>query len=266
MTMISGKTRLLCVVGHPTEHSLSPFIQNTFIEAAGLDYSYLAFDVTKQSLGVFVAAVKTLNIAGFNVTMPLKADIIPYLAAFGESTKDLGAVNTVINHGGDLIGHNTDGSGFLRSLKYKGYDFARKNALILGGGGAAKAISHALTRRGLSVTSVTRERGEQGFRYELLAEKAANCDFLINATPLGMAGYEEFADLRFVEALPGDALVYDIVYHPKDTKLLGAAASRGLKTIGGLSLLVFQAARAFEHFTGVAPTVETIEKVMSAIG
>jgi shikimate dehydrogenase len=263
--MLSGNTRLLCVIGSPVAHSLSPFIQNTFIEAAGLDYVYLAFDVAERTLGAFTAAAKTLNIAGFNVTMPLKTGIVPYLTGFGEAAKGLGAVNTVVNRGGGLIGHNTDGGGFLRSLEYSGYDFARKNALILGGGGAARAISHALTARGMKVASATRKRGEQGFQYAELAENAAGCDLLINATPLGMAGSGEFDDLRFVAALPEDAFVYDIVYHPRDTRLLQAAKNRGLNTAGGVSLLVFQAALAFEHFTGTYPENGIIEKVIGEI-
>jgi shikimate dehydrogenase len=201
---------------------------------------YLAFDVTPETLGDFVAAARTLGIIGFNVTMPLKEQIIPLLDELDPLAERCRAVNTVANRNGRLIGYNTDAEGFVPSLD----GFAPSNVLVLGHGGAAKAVSAALELAGAAVTAVS-PRSEP----ERLPALAEATDLIVNATPLGMSGSEQFRNFGFLDNTR--AAVYDLVYHPRETDLLAAAARRNLRTFGGIELLRWQALLAFEKFTGV---------------
>ncbi|MDR1209173.1 MAG: shikimate dehydrogenase [Clostridiales bacterium] len=253
---VSGGTRLLALIGDPVENSLSPRTHTAFAGALGLPYIYLAFRITPGRLPAFVGAARTLNIAGFNVTMPHKQAIIPLLDRL---ETDAGAVNAVVNRGGELIGHNTDGKGFMLSLARLGVNAAGKRAVILGAGGAAKAVSRALRKSGARVAILCRRPGSADMSgadilsWEQTAEAAGSADMLVNATPLGSTGHAGFDSLGFVDALPAGALVYDLVSYPAETALMAAARRRGLTVVGGEALLVSQAALSFELFTGVAP-------------
>lgn len=269
MTSITGETRLLAVIGHPVSHSLSPQIHNRFAEALGLAYAYMAFDVTAETLGRFLDAARLLGIAGFNVTMPLKESILPHLDRIGESAERYGAVNTVVNRGGALTGHNTDGGGFLLSLEGL-IDLERARALILGAGGAAKAVALALGEKRAEVRTVSRRQepvgGAASFRWDDIAEAAKGCSLLVNATPLGMHGVrEEFADFSFLDSLEPGAAVFDLVYAPRETLLLREASRRGYRALNGLSHLVRQAALSFELFTGQMPSPKTIGDTLAAL-
>jgi shikimate dehydrogenase len=255
MREISGRTKLLCVVGSPVSHSLSPKIQNALAEQCGADFVYLAFDVTVDTLPDFIAAARTLRIAGFNVTMPLKEAILPYLDGADEIATVCGAVNTVSRDGDKLIGHNTDGEGLIASLKDDIPDFQGKTALIIGAGGAAKAISAALSMAGATVTALTRQDpkkitvpGAKTAKLSELPALAQTADLLINASPIGMAGNKNFESLSFLQALKKEAIVYDLVYNPEETALIKECKKQKIKVKPGLTLLEHQAIKAFEYF------------------
>ncbi|MDR3209301.1 MAG: quinate/shikimate dehydrogenase, partial [Oscillospiraceae bacterium] len=152
--MISGATRLLAVIGSPVSHSKSPLIHNAFAANGNSEYAYLAFDVTRGTLPDFLAAARALPIAGFNVTMPLKEAIVPYLDELDDFTRIIGAANTVVNRGGRLAGYNTDGDGVTAALNAHGVRLADAYVLVLGAGGAAKAACLALANAGARVTAL----------------------------------------------------------------------------------------------------------------
>ena len=236
----------LCVIGSPVSHSLSPAIHAEFLRQAGIDGSYTAQEVTEDTLPAFVAAAKAGAWDGFNVTMPLKEHIVPLLDELGSEVT--ASVNTVVVRQGRAIGHNTDGAGFLQALPISP---PGKRCLILGAGGAARAICDALLGAGAEVTVCSRKGvalpGADIMPWPEL--HAAGFDLLVNATPLGMAGHGEFPDLSFLCQLPAHAAVFDLVYHPEETALLRHAKALGLNTVGGLALLYAQAKLSFEYFT-----------------
>lgn len=275
MPDITAETRLLAVIGSPIRHSLSPRIQNHFVRRAGLEgkYAYLAFDITPESLPTFIMGARAMGIAGFNVTMPLKEHVAPLLDELDASASD-GAVNTVFERNGRLIGANTDGAGFVMSLTLSEQALP-KRAMILGAGGSARVIAAALLMAGVGITVASR----RAVRFGIEDERISYCmwdefpgllsghDLLVNATPLGMEGAEkgDFADFGFLEALPGDAAVYDLIYAPRRTKLLKESMRRGLQIQNGLSHLVCQAALSFAWFTGREIESATVADVIREI-
>ena len=264
----------LAVIGSPVAHSKSPLIQNSFAAALNLTYSYSTVEVTRDALPEFIERARGGEFAGFNVTMPLKEAIVPYL-----DTTDGTAVNTVVHCGGKLYGSSTDGIGTVLSLlphggavdETFGSELRGQNVLILGMGGAAKAASSALCEVGACVTVLSRREtlpplGDTVTRpWNELQPLAAQADIIINATPLGMHGNAEFENFAWLDGAKNNAVVFDFVYNPIDTALLRAAAERRLVTIGGLRLLVLQAAASFESFTGIAVPSDVVTKVMSAL-
>jgi shikimate dehydrogenase len=259
--MISGRTKLLAVIGHPVSHSLSPYIQNKFLEAAGLDFAYMAFDVTRETLPAFLAAAKTLQITGFNVTMPLKEAILPFLGELDEIALACGAVNTVVSRDGALTGYNTDGEGLLLSLNGAIPDFHGKNALVLGAGGASKAVSAALRGAGASVTALSRRE-----IHAELEKHVPDADLIVNATPLGMENHDAFSDFGILDGAKSAILVYDLVYNPRETALLREARRRGLAVAHGVSLLVCQAASSFARFTGQPAPPAAVAELLAELG
>ena len=266
---LTNTARKLCVIGDPVVHSKSPLLQNAMCQALGLDYLYLCQPVTVDTLADFLAAAKTLGYAGFNATMPFKELLLPHLDGLDPLAAKLGAVNTVCIKDGKLYGYNTDCPGYVAALQSAGFDPTGKHVLLLGAGGAAKAVAVGLAHAGATVTISNRTRQKaqavadlipgQGdvadWTTEELKARAARCHLLVNATSLGMAGQGEFDDLSFLEALPdgimsGGAWVSDLIYHPAKTKLLQRAEELGLPVQNGLPLLMHQARLALEHFTG----------------
>lgn len=237
----------LCVIGRPVKHSRSPAIHTEFLRQAGIPGSYEAVEVAPEELADFVREAKLGAYDGFNVTMPHKRTILPLLDEIAPDASD-GAVNTVVIRQGRAIGHNTDGAGFLRALPFSPQG---KRCLLLGAGGAARAVCAALVGAGAEVTVCSRRGvmlpGAAVMQWD--AMNAAGFDLMINATPLGMTGQGDFTDFAFLDILPAEAAVFDLVYEPVDTALLRAAADRGLATIGGLALLHAQAELAFQYFT-----------------
>lgn len=245
----------LCVIGDPVGHSLSPRIHRRFMERCGAAGSYEAMTVTAETLEDFVAQGRRGAWDGCNVTMPLKERILPLLDAVEPWTASCGAVNTVCFRDGRAVGYNTDGPGVVESLRLRGFAPSGQAALVLGAGGAAKAAALALAARCGGVT----------VSWEDLPRAAAEHGLLLNATPLGMEGSPEFESLDFVQALPTKAVVYDLVYHPTDTALMRAAEHRGLTAVGGLALLVQQAALAFAYFTGIVPDAALCRDILQEL-
>ena len=258
----------LYVIGDPVAHSLSPLLHQTMIDQTGAAYRYDVRTVRPEELPAFVRWAKDGGCAGFNVTMPHKEAIRPLLDEVDTTAASCGAVNTVCIREGRAIGHNTDGTGFLDSLAGQGFHPQRRTVLLLGAGGAAKAVGHALAAAGADQVIVCARRLERAaalaaqlpgcgegivLAQDAIQQAAAACDLLVNATPLGMAGSPAFARLDFLQAMPPHAVVYDLVYHPRRTALLEAAARQGLRTVGGIDLLIRQAVRAFTFFTGETP-------------
>lgn len=265
----------LCVIGDPVGHSLSPRIHRRFMERCGAAGSYEAVTVTAEALEDFVVQGRRGAWDGCNVTMPLKERILPLLDVVEPWTASCGAVNTVCFRNGRAVGYNTDGPGVVESLRLRGFTPAGQAALVLGAGGAAKAAALALAQAGCRVTVCARTPekaaalaarcGGVTVSWEDLPRAAAEHGLLLNATPLGMEGSPEFESLDFVQALPTKAVVYDLVYHPTDTALLRAAGSRELTAVGGLALLVQQAALAFAHFTGIVPDAALCRNILQEL-
>lgn len=258
----------LFVIGDPVAHSLSPLLHQAMIDQTGAAYRYDVRTVRPEELPAFVRWAKDGGCAGFNVTMPHKEAILPLLDEVDATAASCGAVNTVCIREGRAIGHNTDGTGFLDSLAGQGFYPQGRTVLLLGAGGAAKAVGHALAAAGAGRIIVCARRLERAaalaaqlpgcgegivLTQDAIQQAAAACDLLVNATPLGMAGSPAFARLDFLQAMPPHAVVYDLVYHPRRTALLEAAARQGLRTVGGIDLLIRQAVRAFTFFTGETP-------------
>jgi len=259
MSRIGANTRLLAVIGDPIRHSLSPSIHNYWIDECGLDYAYLAFQVRAGGGADFVRAARTLEIAGFNVTMPLKEELYPLMDSLDPSA--LGSVNTVINRDGLLTGASTDGDGFLRALASHGREVKGLRTVLLGAGGAARTVAGALAGAGACLSVCVRNKEKARgiappgllFNWEALPELCREAGLLVNATPLGMEGFADFGSLDFLSALPPGAFVFDLIYSPPRTALLREAERLGLDCANGLTHLVHQAALSFGRFTGVEP-------------
>jgi len=256
---ISGATRVAGVIGDPVTHSLSPVLHNAAFEAAGLDWVYVAFPVPAGHGAGAVRAMADLGIAGLNVTMPHKEAAAAACDACSPLATRLGSVNTVVlRPDGSLFGDSTDGPGLLASLTDEGVDVDGRRVVLLGAGGAARAVAVALREAGAHVTVVAR-------RADVAADVAAmagcetapigDCtdlvgaaDIVVNATPLGMRGEEPPFDPA---VLTTAHVVVDLVYSPPATPLLGWASRAGAQAIGGIGMLVHQAALAFTAWTGV---------------
>jgi shikimate dehydrogenase len=252
---ITGATRLAAVIGRPVRHSRSPAIHNAAYAASELDWVFLALDVAEGRGADAVRAMPLLGIAGMNVTMPHKADAATGCDELSDDATALEVVNTVVlRPDGSLFGDSTDGEGLLRSLADAGLDVAGRPVLVLGAGGAARAAVLALARAGGDVTVAAR-RPEAAASAAHLADGVSNAtpdavasaDFevVVNATPLGMAG-----ESLPIEPPGAGQWAVDLVYHPEETPFLVAAVERGARAVGGIGMLVHQAALSFEAMTG----------------
>ena len=264
--------RLAGIIGHPVAHSLSPVFQSAAFDHCGLDVDYQAWDTPPHGLARRVEALRAPEILGANVTIPHKESVIPLLDELGGLSARVGAVNTIVNREGRLFGFNTDGPGFVAALKNEAnFDPANKSILLLGAGGAARGISFALAEAradNIGIWNRTPDRGGQlaldvaGTGASVHTERTADpsgYDCIVNCTSVGMegTGTEGESPCDFARAGPG-ALAVDIVYKPEDTSFLKAARSAKLKTLGGLPMLIYQGALAFELWTGVRAPVEVM--------
>ena len=265
---IDGYTRLAAVVANPIKHSISPFIHNSAFEATNTNGVYLAWEVDAAELAETVANIRRYQMYGINLSMPYKEQVIPYLDQLSEEACLIGAVNTVVNREGTLIGYNTDGKGFFKSLP--SFKISGKRMVLLGAGGAAKAILAQAILDGVSQISVfvrsssmekTRPYLEKiqnatGFRVDLFAledvqdlqDSITQADLLVNATSVGMDGTSQPIPTSIV--LPEKLMVADVIYQPFETPFLKWARNQGNQSINGLGMLLYQAAEAFEFWTG----------------
>jgi shikimate dehydrogenase len=275
--LISGSTRLVGVFGDPVEHSVSPSMHNAAFESLELDYVYVPFRVDKADLGAAIAAVRTLKMRGVNVTVPHKIEIMPFLDEIDQLAAAIGAVNVVVNNEGHLTGYNTDAEGFLSALTRHGFEPEEQSVVVLGAGGAARAISFALAARGAHLAMLNRTivnaakcaadiNEATGQSVEVLALNARNladalerADLLVNATTVGMAPNPNYS-LVTSHMIRPQLVVADIVYNPGKTKLLEQAEKAGARTIGGLDMLIRQGAMAFEKWTGIAAPIDIMKK------
>lgn len=235
----------LCVIGNPIFHSKSPEIHTELLRKAGIEGSYTAVRVLPEELPEFVNSAKVGAWDGFNVTMPHKEAILPLLDEISPTAKAIGGVNTVVIHHGRAVGHNTDAPGLLDALSMP---VAGKTALILGFGGAGKAAAYALSQAGATVKVCCRHPKAGQYNWDKLAYLAAECDILVNATPLGMIGGEKWPDFCFLDGLQNNSIVFDMVYGPEPTALVTEAQRRGLTAMDGRKLLQKQAEIAFQLF------------------
>ena len=265
---LKNTTKKLCVIGDPVLHSKSPLLQNAMLQALGLDYIYLCQPVKAGEAARWLEAAKIAGYAGFNATMPHKEDLLPLMDELDEDARLYRSVNTVCIKGDKVYGYNTDGRGFLQALLDAGFDPRGRRVVLLGAGGAAKAVALKLAQQvaaSVTICNRTLEKAQAlcdrapavlspaGFDLDTLRARAAGADLLVNCTSLGMAGAKGgFEDLSFLEALPAGAPVYDLIYAPAETALLARARALGHPAFNGLSMLLYQAVFALEHFTGVS--------------
>ncbi len=274
---ITGATRVAGIFGDPVEHSLSPAMHNAAFESLGLNMAYVPFHVGSTPLRVLknaAAGIRALNIFGVNVTIPHKQKVIKYLDVVDPIAKAIGAVNTIVNRDGTLYGYNTDGAGYLLSLR-EDLAFAPqdKNIILLGAGGAARGIFFSLLHgkpKSIVIANRTLKKAVRlaaefkehaggaevrttGLKKNLIKPYAADADLIINTTSLGLLGHGK-PDLP-LEDLPARAIVSDIVYRPLETDLIKDARKIGLRTHTGLGMLVHQGALSFELWTGLSAPV-----------
>jgi shikimate dehydrogenase len=279
--VISGRTGILGVIGHPVSHSGSPAMHNAALESTGLDYVYVAFTVPPEGAEGVGDAMRALNIRGLNVTVPHKQTVISCLDEVSQEAQAIGAVNTIDHRDGRLYGHNTDAYGLVASLREEGgLQRLPAKVALLGAGGAARAILYALLAaeevEHVALLNRTIARAESlamdlnaGSRVTVqpLAETTALADagLVINSTSIGMEPDAEASPLGDGAGLHDGMVVVDIVYKPLETRLLQQARVAGARTVDGLGMLVHQGARAFELWTGVAPPVDVMRNALTQL-
>ncbi len=277
----TGQTQLVCLLGSPVSHSISPAMHNTSFDALGLDYSYMAFDISEDNIKAAVDALRTLNCKGFNLTMPLKNAIIPYIDELSEEARLAHSVNTCLFEGGKLKGYTTDGIGFLNAMTDSGIDYKDKVITVLGAGGAATSIIVAAALHGVSKINVFKRKNSTFDSVVDFADRithASECDvfvydmadatllefclqesdILINATNVGMG--DEDKSLVPKEFLYKDLIVADVIYHPAYTRLLKDAKAVGCKVMNGKYMLLYQGAAAFKIWTGQDMPIDLIKE------
>lgn len=280
MRSIGSRTQICAVIGNPVGHSLSPVIHNAAYEALDLDFVYVACPV-EDVKGALTGMRAIGNFRGMSVTIPHKIEVMQHVDIVAQVDRSIGSINTVVHEGDKLIGLGTDGPGALKALADSGVELAGKNVLMVGAGGAARAIAFTLarntTRAELSILDIDEtvlrtlaadlETGTDATvkpavsTNRSLAEAMETADIVIHCTPVGMHPNVD-ASLIPPELFRPGQVVFDVVYTPLETRLLADAKSRGLKTISGVEMFVNQAALQFEHFTGIEAPVEVMRRVV----
>ncbi|HEY31591.1 MAG TPA: shikimate dehydrogenase [Dehalococcoidia bacterium] len=284
--MVSGRTRLCGLIGDPVEHTMSPAMHNAAYQQMGLDYVYVPFRVRPEELGKAIDGMRAFNIRGLNVTIPHKVAVIPFLDKLDPLAEKIGAVNTIVNDNGVLTGYNTDATGFLHALFEKGVEPRGKKALILGAGGASRAVSLILADSGAERLIILNRSEELDWAYELAGNisqlynmdakagelnresldsvmERIDISILVNATSVGMTPNIEDSPVDAYLLRP-ELVVFDVVYNPLRTRLLRDAEAAGAETISGIEMLAWQGALAFEKWTGREAPLDLMRK--EAIG
>ena len=276
--MISAKTKFCGLIGDPIEHSVSPVMHNAAFSSLGLDYIYLPLRVARDNLAKAIDGLKVLNIRGLNVTIPHKVAVIPLLDEMEPLAEKIGAVNTIVNDKGRLKGHNTDAGGFLKTLLGRGVEPRDKKVVVLGAGGASRAISFTLVERGAEIvilnrklemdwavklaSSISQFSAKEVKALELNDENLSSvleaADILVNATSVGMSPNSNNSPLP-AKLLKPELVVFDVVYNPLKTRLLAEAEAAGAETISGIDMLVWQGALTFELWTGAKAPIDIMK-------
>jgi shikimate dehydrogenase len=279
---ILGTTQVVGVMGYPVRHSFSPPMHNAAFAALGLDFCYVAFEVAPENLSAALAGMRGLGLVGLNATIPHKQALLSLLDGISEEARLIGAVNTIHHREGQLWGDNTDGRGFVASLQAAGEEPAGRKVVLLGAGGSARAVSVALARAGVAeivIANRTLERGvalaaflhqnvQEGLARSValpspaLSAACVEADLIVNTTAAGMYPQVELLPVTDLPALSSRTLVYDIIYNPRQTRLLRLAAERGARTRNGVDMLVYQGALAFQQWTGQTPPVEVMREAL----
>lgn len=287
MVEVKGTTSVVGVIGHPVSHSASPQMHNAAFWALGMDWVYVAFDVLPGEVGKALEGIRALGMRGVNVTVPHKGEAFTSVDLLTPEAEATEAVNTVVVEHGRLVGHNTDVYGFKRALEEAGFRPLPDKVVLLGAGGAARAVAYALgTSEGVEevvVLNRTEKRAEglaeemgrrTGRRFlsgplteDAIVEALDGAGLLVNATSVGMHPDVDSSPLPSAEVLRPGLWVYDLVYVPPKTKLVRQAEGRGAKAAGGTGMLVYQGARAFRLWTGAEPPVEVMRRaLLEALG
>lgn len=285
MKKITGHTGFMALLGSPVSHSISPLMHNESFQKLNLDYVYLCFNVTEETLSQTVTGLKHCGIRGFNLTMPCKNKIVELLDELSPAAKMIGAVNTVVNEQGHLIGYNTDGIGYMRSVTDAGYDIIGKTITVMGAGGAATAICAQAALDGVKKLHIfarpTSRFWERTANLVKMINETTSCEailhdnadsaalkaaakesaLLVNATSVGMAPYQDTSIITDTSIFHPDLVVSDIIYNPKETRLLREAKEAGCRTFNGMYMLLYQGAEAFHLWTGQNMPTEHIKKL-----
>ena len=279
---LTGHTRIVGVIGDPVAHSRSPQMHNAAFAKAGLDYVYVPFHVRPDDLAAAIAGFKAINVVGINVTLPHKQAVIPFLTSISREAELIGAVNTLTFVDGNIHGNNTDAPGVLQALDEDGNTSGTpvgEKVVVLGAGGAARAVVVALALRGVAAITIANRTVEKavslatemdqktgvsmqgmGLTDERLPLSVRESKLLVNTATISMDVTHPL--LISADWLQPNTIVYDIVYTPPVTPLMQAATERGCQTLGGIGMLVHQGAIAFEKWTGVAPCIETMRQAL----
>ena len=284
MIPITGHTRLTALLGSPVAHSISPLMHNEAFQLLNLNYTYLCFDVNEETLPAAVDGLKACGIRGFNLTMPNKNQIVKLLDELSPAARLIGAVNTVVNDKGYLVGYNTDGVGYMQAVRDAGYDITGKTITIMGAGGAATAICaqaaldgvekiHIFARETsrfwertqklveninstLPCKAVLHENKDTG----ALARAISESTLLLNATSVGMAPDTNSTIIQDTSLYHPDLIVSDVIYNPRETRFLREAREAGCRTFNGMYMLLYQGAEAFRLWTGKEMPIKEIKE------
>ena len=283
MIPITGHTQLTCLLGSPVAHSKSPMMHNEAFSQLGIDCVYLAFDVQPDNLENTILGLQAVNARGFNLTMPHKTAACQFCDELSPAAQIIGAINTVVIDNGKLIGHTTDGIGFMRAIKEAGVDLIGKKMTILGAGGAATSIFVQAALDGVAEISIFSRPGNfynrakdiieelkkhsktkiHLFTFEdesILRQEIKESVLLVNGTSVGMAPNVDSSIINDASMFHKNLFVSDIIYNPEETKFLKLAKEAGCQTQNGLNMLLYQGAKAFKLWTGAEMPVEIVKE------
>lgn len=279
---LDSHTMMYGVLGDPIRHSKSPVMMNRAFEVSGLNHAYTAFHVLPGTLKDAVAGIRALGLGGANVTIPHKVEVMNYLDEIDEAARTIGAVNTIVNRSGKLIGYNTDGIGYVRSLKEEtGLKLEGSKVVMIGAGGAARGVAYALAKEGtahLYIANRSKDKAEQlaaslqdvcpasGHGLDELGALSEEAKLIVNNTPVGM--HPDIDETPISEQYLHEGLVCsDLIYNPLETRFLREARGRGAAVHSGLGMFIYQGAYAFEYWTRLQAPVQAMrEAVIQALG
>lgn len=276
--MITGKTNIVGLIGDPVEHSMSPPMHNAAFEYLGLDFAYVPFNVKKSDLGSAIKGAGSLGIKGLNVTIPHKTSVMEFLDVIDEAAELIGAVNTLKFDNNSVTGYNFDGIGAVRALE-EVIKVKSKKVVIVGAGGAARAVAFQLILSGIESMTIINRTPEKALKLkneiesriesniyagnlEILEKEISEADIFIDTTPVGMSPHEDDLPVANANMMHSDLVVNDLVYNPMDTVLLKEAQKAGAQTVSGLKMLLYQGAEAFRIWTGKVPPVNIMEDTL----